>query len=90
MRNPLMRISFVTAALATVASVAAAQGGTQISGRVTSEQGAPLPGANVFIVGLNIGSQTNADGRYTFAVTGPRANGQTATLTARVIGYSAK
>ncbi|MGI8548058.1 MAG: carboxypeptidase-like regulatory domain-containing protein, partial [Gemmatimonadaceae bacterium] len=90
MRRLLNRISFVTAALATVASVAAAQGGTTISGRVTNTQGAPLPGANVFIQSLNVGSQTNAAGRYTFVVSGARANGQTATLTARVIGYSAQ
>lgn len=86
----LSRFSFFTATLATVASVASAQSGATISGRVTNEQGAPLPGANVFLIGLNIGSQTNDAGRYTFVVTGTRAAGQTATLTARVIGYSAK
>ncbi len=76
--------------LAIAASIAAAQAGTAISGRITSEQGAPLPGASVFLVNLNIGTQTNDAGRYTFLVSGARANGQTATLTARVIGYTAK
>lgn len=90
MRRFLSRISFVTAALATVASVAAAQGGTTVSGQVTNTQGAPIPGVNVFIQSLNAGTQTNAAGRYTFVVSGARANGQTATLTARVIGYSAQ
>lgn len=90
MRRLLNRIATVTAALLGVASVAAAQGGTTISGRVTSDAGAPLPGANVYLVGLNIGTQTGDDGRYTFVVPAARATGQTATLTARVIGYTAR
>jgi len=90
MRRLLNRTLTVTAALLGVASVAAAQGGTTISGRVTSDAGAPLPGANVYLVGLNIGTQTNDAGRYTFIVPAARATGQTATLTARVIGYTAR
>lgn len=91
MHRLLNRLAAVTAALATVASVAAGQGGgTTISGRVTSEAGVPLAGANVFIVGMNVGSQTNDDGRYSFLVPAGRAAGQTATLSARVIGYTAR
>ena len=90
MRRLLSRIIAVTAALVTTASVAAAQGGTTISGRVTNDAGAPLPGASVFLQGLSIGSQTNDQGNYTFVVAPARANGQSATLTARVIGYAAK
>src|SRR5690242_7502783 len=45
MRRLLSRYIAVTAALVTSASVAAAQGGTTISGRVTNDAGAPLPGA---------------------------------------------
>lgn len=90
MRRLLSRFIAVTAALVTTASVAAAQGGTTISGRVTNDAGAPLPGASVFLQGLSIGSQTNDQGNYTFVVAPARANGQTATLTARVIGYAAK
>ena len=90
MRRLLSRIIAVTAALVTTASVAAAQGGTTISGRVTNDAGAPLPGASVFLQGLSIGSQTNDQGNYTFVVAAARATGQTATLTARVIGYAAK
>ncbi|MEO6779145.1 MAG: SusC/RagA family TonB-linked outer membrane protein [Gemmatimonadaceae bacterium] len=73
-----------------VASTVVAQTGTTISGRVTNESGAPIPGASVFIPTLNIGSQTNDNGQYSFVVAGARANGQTATLTARVIGYTAR
>lgn len=90
MRRLLSRFIAVTAALVTTASVAAAQGGTTISGRVTNDAGAPLPGASVFLQGLSIGSQTNDQGNYTFVVAPARANGQSATLTARVIGYAAK
>jgi len=90
MRRLLSRYIAVTAALVTSASVAAAQGGTTISGRVTNDAGAPLPGASVFLQGLSIGSQTNDQGSYTFVVAPARATGQTATLTARVIGYAAK
>ena len=61
-----------------------------ITGRVTSDVGAPLGGAAVFIAGTNIGAQTNDDGSYTFVVPASRATGATVTLTARVIGYTAR
>lgn len=83
------RILSVIGASAMVASVALAQG-TTVSGRVTNEAGAPLAGASVFIPSLNLGSQTNDAGRYTFVVAGARAAGQTVTLTARVIGFTSK
>ena len=86
----LKRILSVIAASAMVASAALAQSGTTISGRVTNEAGAPLPGASVFIPSLNVGTQTNDNGRYSFTVAGNRAAGQTVALTARVIGFSAK
>lgn len=83
------RFASVTAALAIVASVAAAQG-TTMSGRVTTEQGAPIPGANVFIPTLNVGAVTDAAGRYSFTVSAANAHGQSVTLTARIIGYAAQ
>ena len=86
----LKRILSVIGASAMVASTAFAQSGTTVSGRVTNDAGAPVAGANVLIPSLNIGTQTNDAGRYTFVVAGNRAAGQTVTLTARVIGYSAK
>ena len=36
-----------------------------VTGRVVDENGAGMPGVNVVVKGANIGSQTNADGRYT-------------------------
>ncbi|MEO8945439.1 MAG: SusC/RagA family TonB-linked outer membrane protein [Gemmatimonadaceae bacterium] len=86
----LKRILSVIAASAMVASAALAQSGTTISGRVTNEAGAPLPGASVFIPSLNVGTQTNDNGRYSFVVAGNRAAGQTVGLTARIIGFTAK
>ena len=80
---------FVTACTFT-ASAASAQSGATVTGRVTSDAGVPLGGAAVFIAGTNIGAQTNDDGTYTFIVPSSRATGGTATLTARVIGYTAR
>jgi TonB-linked SusC/RagA family outer membrane protein len=87
-----MRKLFLSAfvACALTASTAFAQSGTTVTGRVTSDAGAPLGGASVFISGMNIGTQTNDDGTYSFVVPANRATGAAATLTARVIGYTAR
>src|SRR2546423_5146709 len=82
-------LSAITA-LALTATVAFAQSGTTITGRVTSDVGAPLGSASVFIAGTNIGATTSDDGTYTFVVPTSRATGATVTLTARVIGYTAR
>ncbi|HVE80312.1 MAG TPA: TonB-dependent receptor plug domain-containing protein, partial [Gemmatimonadaceae bacterium] len=75
------------AALALVPAAARAQEGATISGRVRGEAGQPLPSASVFLEGLNLGTLTREDGQYTLTVPGARAQGQRATLTARLIGY---
>ena len=72
------------------ASTASAQGGTTISGTVTTEQGVPLPGATVLIQGTTTGAHTDDAGRYVIVVPADRANGQSGVLVARVIGYSAR
>ncbi|MGK2934999.1 MAG: SusC/RagA family TonB-linked outer membrane protein [Gemmatimonadaceae bacterium] len=59
-----------------------------INGRVTNEQGAPIPGANVAIPTLGIGASANANGDYSFTVPDAQANGQTVTLQARFIGFT--
>ncbi len=58
-----------------------------ILGRVTDERGDPLPGANVLISELNIGSATDIDGNYSFTVSANLVQGQTVTLVARFVGY---
>jgi TonB-linked SusC/RagA family outer membrane protein len=59
-----------------------------ITGKVTNEQGAPIPGANVAIPTLGVGASANANGDYTFTVPDAQANGQTVSLTARFIGFT--
>ncbi len=82
-------LSAITA-FALTASTAFAQSGTTVTGRVTSDAGVPLGGATVFLAGTNIGAQTSDDGNYSFVVPASRATGGTTTLTARVIGYTAR
>jgi len=69
------------------ASVAVAQGSATITGRVTTDAGQPLYGANVTIEALAISVGTNEEGRYTITIPGARARGQQAVLRARAIGY---
>jgi hypothetical protein len=77
----------VLAALALV-TPALAQGQTAVlTGRVVSEQGQPLPGANVFVPELNISVSTNQSGAFTITVPAARVNGQPIILRARAIGY---
>ena len=78
------------ALLVGAASAVSAQSGTTISGTVTNEQGVPLPGATVLIQGTTTGAHTDDAGRYVIVVPANNANGQSAVLVARVIGYSAR
>ena len=75
----------VAVGLAFLPGMAIAQ--ATIAGRVTSDAGEALPGAAVVVQGTGLGSQTDADGRYRITVPGTAATGQSATLTARRIGY---
>lgn len=86
----LKKFASVALALAFLPVFAAAQQGATISGRVTTESGEPLPAVSVFVDGLNVGSVTGEDGRYSFGVPEARVRGQVATLTARRIGYTVR
>jgi len=44
---------------------------TQVSGKVTDEKGAPIPGVTVLIKGTTMGSATDFDGSYTIIVPNP-------------------
>ncbi|AHG89280.1 TonB-dependent outer membrane protein, SusC/RagA [Gemmatirosa kalamazoonensis] len=66
---------------------AAAQAPATINGRVTSDAGVPLPGANVIITELNISVGTNAQGGFTIQIPGARVNGQTVQLRVRSVGF---
>ena len=58
-----------------------------ITGRVISEQGQPLAGANVLVSELNISVATNPAGAFTISVPAARVSGQSVTVRARAIGY---
>lgn len=81
----LPRAVAVLAMLVGSAAVAQAQNAT-IQGKVTSDQGRPIEGANVFITELNISVGSNAAGNYTITIPGARVNGRTVILRARSIG----
>ena len=67
--------------------MASAQQATTVSGRVTNEASAPVPGASVSIPTLGVGTYTGNDGRYSFTVAANRVTGQNVSLVARRIGY---
>lgn len=66
----------------------AAQQPVTITGEVTSDAGAPLPEASVFIQTLNLATTTRGDGRYTLVVPSRLVAGQTVTLAVRLVGYT--
>ena len=75
-RNGIRRLSASILALVVSlasATVASAQAGATITGRVTSEAGQPLYGANITIEALTISVGTNEEGRYTMTIPGARA-----------------
>lgn len=74
--------------LSASASAAHAQGAT-INGRVTSEAGAPIDLANVFISEMNISVQTDSGGRYNILIPAERVRGQGVILRVRRIGFIA-
>jgi len=74
--------------LGMVPVMASAQQATTVSGRVTNEASAPVPGTSVSIPSLGVGSYTGNDGRFTFTVPANRVTGQSISLVARRIGYT--
>ena len=55
-----------------------------VTGRITDEKGAGLPGVNVLVKGTSIGTQTDVDGRYTLQVP------DGATLVFSFVGYASQ
>ena len=78
------------AGLATVAvgEAGAQQGAATITGRVASDDGRPLEGANVYITEMNVSVGTNAAGVYRIVIPSARVNGQSATLRVRSVGFT--
>jgi len=77
----------VFAALVFMTPALARAQGAVITGRVVSDQGQPLAGANVLITELNISVGTDQAGAFTINVPATRITGQSVTVRARAIGY---
>lgn len=90
MGRSIWRVIGIVCAIVLLPAWAAAQGGTTITGQVTTEAGTPIGSVNVFLEGMGIGGLTGQDGRYSFTVPAARATGQQVTITARLIGYRAQ
>jgi TonB-linked SusC/RagA family outer membrane protein len=70
---------------------ALAQQPVTITGRVTNEAGAPLPGASVSIDVLNVGANVGPDGSFTLTIPASRVQeGRQVSLTARSVGFSSQ
>jgi TonB-linked SusC/RagA family outer membrane protein len=78
-------VAALLALLSIGAGVARAQDAV-IKGRVVSDRGDPVAGANVFIEELRLATNAANDGRYTLTLPGARVRGQTVFLRARGIG----
>ncbi|MCG8319850.1 MAG: TonB-dependent receptor [Cytophagales bacterium] len=55
----------------------------EISGKVTDENGQPLPGASIMVKGTNMGTVTDVDGNYTLLV-----SDEATTLVFSYVGYN--
>jgi TonB-linked SusC/RagA family outer membrane protein len=86
--NPYRMLAGASLLVGLVPAMASAQQAATVSGRVTNEAAAPVPGASVSIPSLGVGSYTSNDGRYTFTVPANRVTGQSVSLVARRIGYT--
>jgi len=70
-----------------VPSVVALAQNAVITGKVSSEFGQPIEGANVYLNELSVSVPTNAQGAYTITIPALRVVGQAANLRVRAIGY---
>jgi TonB-linked SusC/RagA family outer membrane protein len=64
-----------------------AQEPATITGRVTDQNGAPVPSATVAVPDMGLGATTRQNGEYTLILPSARVQGQAVTLTARGLGY---
>jgi TonB-linked SusC/RagA family outer membrane protein len=87
MNNLVRRLLAVTAALAVLPVWASAQEPVTVTGRITTDAGAPVAAASVTIPDLNIGTLTSPDGRYMVTIPAARATGQEVMITATALGY---
>lgn len=76
------------AAPADAAALSIRQSEVTITGRVMTENGEPVAGANVSISELNITAGTDAGGRYELTIPADRLEERAAVVRARAIGYA--
>ena len=89
-RYQLRLACLAVAAVALLPGAVQAQQPTTLTGKVTSEQGEPLPSAGVIIEQLGAGAVTRPDGSYTILIPGARVPSGPITVTARLVGYKAR
>ena len=70
------------------AALSLRQSEVTITGRVMTENGEPLAGANVFVNELNVSVGTDAAGRYRFAIPAGRLEERPPVIRARAIGFA--
>lgn len=90
MHRPWRPRSFLLPAALLALTMAAGQAKAQsvvFSGKVMSQAGQPLAGANIAIPELGVGGVATPEGRYSFTVDESRVRGRTLNLVARYIGY---
>jgi len=82
-------VTSVTAAIVTLTLSTAPLAAQEavIKGRITSETGEPLGGANVVVANTNLGAITTANGTYTLTIGATAVHGQAVVITARYIGH---
>jgi TonB-linked SusC/RagA family outer membrane protein len=85
--RPTKALLWIAALLVGISPALAQSQGAVISGKVMSEQGQPLVGANVYINDLNISVGTSQSGSFTINIPQARLTGQTVNLRVRAIGY---
>ena len=78
---------YAVSSLVLVAPAFAQDQGAVITGRVVSDQGQPVAGANVLVSELNLSVITNQSGAYSISVPAARVRGQPVTLRVRAIGF---
>lgn len=89
MKRLLVAVAALAGSMLATPVVSQAQMAT-ITGRVTTETGEAVPAATISISTLNVGSVTDDQGRYTFAIPPARLTGRAVTIMARRIGYGSR
>ncbi|MGH7679956.1 MAG: SusC/RagA family TonB-linked outer membrane protein [Gemmatimonadaceae bacterium] len=86
MRLPRWKPALLLAGLFAVATAEAEAQGATITGRVATDVGQSIEGANVVITEMGISVTTNAQGQYSIIIPEARAKGQSVVIVARSIG----